>query len=187
MEEGTQNSGVLWAMGHTANPMTDSDASKGDRGQANASRLEPSDLAVQVASDFTPLMGSWTMQEGSSPSAPYQESQPEPWEMLQDALQSSPSAPYQGSQPEPWEMLQDALHNMPGGITSQGEPQQWEDQSAVSNLDGGGQSWESQGLDTFAEPGSNDSWVSPADNGEAEKSDWTLATEENNPPSWLSM
>jgi len=91
--------------------------------------------------------------------------------MLQDALQSSPSAPYQESQPEPWEMLQDALHNMPGGITSQGEPQQWEDQSAVSNLDGGEQSWESRGLDT----------------GEAEKSDWTLATEENNPPSWLSM
>src|SRR5260370_15343647 len=166
-----QNSGVLWAMGHTANPMTDSDASKGDRGQATASSLEPSDLAVQLSSDLTPLMGSWTMQEGSSPSAPYQESQPEPWEMLQDALQSSPSAPYQGSQPEPWEMLQDALHNMPGGITSQGEPQQWEDQSAVSNLDGGEQSWESRGLDT----------------GEAEKSDWTLATEENNPPSWLSM
>ncbi|HEY4033828.1 MAG TPA: tetratricopeptide repeat protein [Ktedonobacteraceae bacterium] len=212
-----QNNSAPWAMDHTINAMTDNDASNGDRGrQAITSGLEPSDPAVQLSSDITP-MGSWTMPEEFLSSVPSQESQPEPWEMLQSALQNAPSAPPpqesqpepwemlqsalqnapsalpQESQPEPWEMLQSALHNMPGSITDQDQEQsghrQWEDQGAVSHLDGGGERWESQEVDTVAEPdpGSNDSWVSPAGDHGTEGGDWTLATQENDPPSWLSM
>jgi len=188
-----QNNSVPWAKDHTTNAMTDNGASNGNRGrQAITSGLEPSDPAVQLSSDITP-MGSWTMPEEFLSSAPSQESQPEPWEMLQNALQHAPSAPPQESQPEPWEMLQSALHNMPGSITAQDQEQsehrQWEDQGAVSHLDAGGENWESQELDTGVEPdpGSNDSWVSPVGNQGTEGSDWALATQENDPPSWLSM
>ena len=187
-----QNNSFPGTMGQTP---INSDASQGDRRPGTASGFEPSDQAVHLSSDLTPMTGSWTMQDVSLSSAPSREAQPEPWEMLQDALHNLPSVPSEESQPsEPWEMLQDALHNMSSsGVRSldqeQGEPQHWENQSAVSYLGGREESWQSQSRDTFAEPGpgSNDSWVSPSGSYGTEGSDWALPTQENTPPSWLSM
>jgi tetratricopeptide (TPR) repeat protein len=162
-----QNNSIPWAVDYPANTRVDHGASNGNWRQTNTSGLEPSDQAVQLSSDITP-MGSWTMQGGFTPSAPSQE-----------------------SQSEPWEMLQNALHKMSDSTSSQGqepnEPQQWSDQNAVSDLNEGGESWQS--LNAFAQsgPDTSDSWVSPVNNHGAGGTDWTSAMQEKNPPSWLGM
>jgi tetratricopeptide (TPR) repeat protein len=162
-----QNNSIPWAVDYPANTRVDHGASNGNWRQTNTSGLEPSDQAVQLSSDITP-MGSWTMQGGFTPSAPSQE-----------------------SQSEPWEMLQNALHKMSDSTSSQGqepnEPQQWSDQNAVSDLNEGGESWQS--LNAFAQSGpeTSDSWVSPVNNHGAGGTDWTSAMQEKNPPSWLGM
>jgi tetratricopeptide (TPR) repeat protein len=114
-----QNNNFPWAINQAT---TGSDDSKRDVRQATASGLHPSDSAMKLSSDVTPMMDSWPMQEASSSPDPSEKPQPEPWEMLQQALHTLQTA--SPDEPQPWEMLQQALHTLP--TASPDEPQPWE-------------------------------------------------------------